>query len=223
MYSFDLSAFSCIYLIRMLLFFHLYLYRHLRLWNFLTFSVIHWFLHMLSSLETIWFLFIFLFNRKLLTRVFFCFTFLGKTGFWGFYFCFQFLAVLHCDPGVILIFLLCAAVWGFLCALALDGFLCVCRARCRRKCVLLSESEAHYTSTTSVDYVPGFCHTLTRKKQVKSWESLMLLPQTASQLWIELRGVTSVVWLGGAFSKTPPLASLCRVTRPVYWAWSLGS
>lgn len=53
-----------------------------------------------------------------------------------------------------------------MCALALDGFLCVCRARCRRKYVLLSESEARYTSTASVDYVSGFCHNLTRKQQV---------------------------------------------------------
>lgn len=199
------------------MYFYSFVCIHLRLWSFLTFSVIHWFWHMLSSLETIWFLFIFLFHWKLLIEVYFA-LFLGKTGFWGFCFCFQFLLALHCDLGVILIFLLCAAFWGFLCV----WWVLVCVPCCRRRCVLLSESDARYTSAASIDWVSGFYHTLTLGRS-KSWESSMLLPQTTSQLWIELRGVTSVVWLGGTCSKTPPLASLCRVTRRVCWAWAPGS
>lgn len=68
----------------------------------------------------------------------------------------------------------------------LDGFVCVCRACCRRKCVLLSESDARYASTAFIDCVSGFYHILTLGRS-KSWESSMLLPQTTSQLWIELR------------------------------------
>lgn len=73
----------------------------------------------------------------------------------------------------------------------LDGFVCVCHACCRRKWVLLSESDAHYASTTFIGCVSGFYHILTLGRS-KSWESPMLLPQTTSQLWIELRG--SLAW-----------------------------
>lgn len=106
------------------------------------------------------------------------------------------------------------------CALVLDGFLCVCHACCRRKCVLLSESEARYTSTASVDCVSGFCHALTRKKQAPgefnaaSSDSFAALDRTeGSPAWFHW-GVPSPKCLPWPLSARSP----DRVIGPGPWA-----
>lgn len=198
-------CFFLVYLIRALLFSHLYSQRHLGCAISSLFSVIHQFLTCAVFIRNYLISVYISLQPKVADRSVFCFI-SRKNRLWGtlFLFC-DFLVALHCDLGVVLMFLLCAALQ--VCCV-LDGFVCVCHACCRRKCVLLSESDAHYASTTFIGCVSGFYHILTLGRS-KSWESSMLLPQTTSQLWIELRG--SLAWFDwGALLRRLPWP-LCRV------------